>query len=71
MGKAIYGRYGGIDPRTQAEVLALRAKVRELEAELAEVRATAAARMAPDLDAPMIGSHLDLALLTSSGTALV
>ncbi len=70
MGKAIYGLYGGVDPRTQAEVLALRAKVRQLEAELAQLRATAGSLVAPDLDAPMTEPDLDLELLTSE-TALV
>ena len=38
MGKAIYGVLGGPDPRTAAELATLRARVRELEAELAELR---------------------------------
>ncbi len=71
MGKAIYGLYGGVDPRTQAELLALRNRVRELEAELADLRAGAAPLGAGGLDAPLADSELDLELLTASQTALV
>lgn len=63
MGKAIYGFAGGPDPRLVAELAALRARVRQLEAELSEYRNAAPVTLTePDLD---------LALLTSSDTALV
>ena len=71
MGKAIYGLYGGVDPRTQAEMLALRTRIRELEAELADVRASAGPLAAADLDAPLVSAELDLELMTASQTALV
>ena len=52
MGKALYGFHGGPDPRTQAELAGLRARVRQLEAELAELRARQSAVLAhDDLDA--------------------
>jgi hypothetical protein len=63
MGKAIYGVLGGPDPRTAAELATLRARVRELEAELSELRRSEHIDFA-DHD-------LDLALLTSQDTALV
>lgn len=63
MGKAIYGATGAPDPRLVAEVLALRARVRALEAELSEYRSAQGA----DLSGP----ELDLHLLTASDTALV
>jgi len=63
MGKAIYGFVGGPDPRVAAELATLRARVRQLEAELSEYRDTAPVSLTePDLV---------LALLTSSDTALV
>ncbi len=71
MGKAIYGLYGGIDPRTQAELLGLRARVRELEAELAELRATPAALAGQDLERALVAPDLHLELLTSAESALV
>jgi hypothetical protein len=63
MGKAIYGVLGGPDPRTAAELATLRARVRQLEAELSELRSAEHVGFA-DHD-------LDLALLTSQDTALV
>ena len=63
MGKAIYGVLAGPDPRTAAELATLRARVRELEAELAELR------RAEDVD--FADHDLDLALLTAQDTALV
>ncbi len=63
MGKAIYGVLGGPDPRTVAELATLRARVRQLEAELSELR------RAGTVDFP--DDDLDLALLTSQDTALV
>ena len=63
MAKALYGSYGGPDPRTAAELAMLRARVRELEAELAELRAHDEVSLAPD--------SLDLALLTGKDAALV
>jgi hypothetical protein len=63
MGKAIYGVLGGPDPRTAAELATLRARVRQLEAELAELRRSE--------DVDFADHDLDLALLTSQDTALV
>ena len=63
MGKAIYGALGGPDPRTAAELATLRARVRQLEAELAEVRRAEQLEFA--------ANDLDLALLTAQDTALV
>ena len=63
MGKAIYGVRGGPDPRTAAELATLRARVRQLEAELSELR------RAEHVD--FTDHDLDLALLTSQDTALV
>jgi len=63
MGKAIYGAVGGPDPRLAAELVALRARVRALEAELSEYRSAAPAER--------IDQDLDLQLLGSSDTALV
>ncbi len=63
MGKAIYGVHAGPDPRTAAELATLRARVRQLEAELAELRRTEHVDFA-DHD-------LDLELLTTQDTALV
>jgi hypothetical protein len=63
MGKAIYGVLGGPDPRTAAELATLRARVRELEAELSELR------RAEHVD--FADHDLDLELLTSQDTALV
>lgn len=40
MSKALYGFVGGPDPRLLAEVVALRARVRELEAEVALLRSS-------------------------------
>lgn len=63
MGKAIYGVLGGPDPRTAAELATLRARVRQLEAELSELRRADRVELSdPDLD---------LELLTSQDTALV
>lgn len=63
MGKAIYGALGGPDPRLVAEVAALRARVRALEAELSEYR---------DQAREDLSSHeLNLELLASSDRALV
>ena len=50
MGKAIYGVHAGPDPRTAAELATLRARVRQLEAELAEL----AARLPLDR---LVGKH--------------
>lgn len=63
MGKAIYGVLGGPDPRMAAELATLRARVRQLEAELAELR------RAEQLD--FAAHDLDLAMLTAQDTALV
>ena len=63
MGKAIYGVRGGPDPRTAAELATLRARVRQLEAELSELRRNGRADFA--------GDDLDLELLASQDTALV
>ncbi len=63
MGKAIYGVLGGPDARTAAELATLRARVRQLEAELSELRG------AEHVD--FADHDLDLALLTSQDTALV
>jgi hypothetical protein len=63
MGKAIYGVLGGPDPRTAAELAHLRARVRQLEAELSELRRAE--------HADFTDHDLDLALLTSQDTALV
>ncbi|HEX6887645.1 MAG TPA: hypothetical protein VF143_06025 [Candidatus Nanopelagicales bacterium] len=63
MAKALYGFHGGLDPRTEAELATLRAKVRELEAEVAALRAREQVRLADE--------DLDLALLTTQDAALV
>jgi len=63
MGKAIYGMLAGPDPRTAAELATLRARVRALEAEVAELRRAEGVDFA-DHD-------LDLELLTAQDTALV
>ena len=64
MAKALYGFHGGPDPRTAAAELAtLRARVRELEAELAEARAAR--------DISLVADPLDLELMTSQDAALV
>ena len=63
MGKAIYGFVGGPDQRVASELATLRARVRQLEVELSEYRDAEPVSMTePDLD---------LALLTSSDSALV
>lgn len=41
MAKALYGHIGGVDPRLVAEVTRLRARVVELEREVAALRAAA------------------------------
>lgn len=63
MAKALYGFHGGPDPRTAAELATLRARVRELEAELAEARAAR--------DISLVADPLDLELMTSQDAALV
>jgi hypothetical protein len=63
MAKALYGSHGGRDPRMEAELAMLRSRVRELEAELAELRGTGAVRL--------VDEDLDLALLSASDAALV
>lgn len=63
MSKALYGFLGGPDPRTQAELATLRARIRELEAELAALRAPASVELPAD--------DLDLALLATPNAALV
>jgi hypothetical protein len=62
MAKALYGFRGGPDPQTDAELAMLRARVRQLEAELAELRAAQVA--IPD-------TEIDLDLLTTQDAALV
>jgi hypothetical protein len=63
MGKAIYGALGGPDPRTAAQLATLRARVRELEAEVAALRRA---------DQVYLADHdLDLELLTAQDDALV
>jgi hypothetical protein len=63
MGKALYGFHGGRDPRVEAELATLRARVRELEAELAAVRSATPGALAEE--------DLDLALLAAPDAALV
>jgi hypothetical protein len=63
MPKALYGFHGGIDPRLEAELATLRARVRQLEEEVAQLRSNAAVSLAQE--------DLDLALLTSRDAALV
>ena len=63
MAKALYGFHGGIDPRVEAELATLRARVRQLEAEVAELRSNAEVALAQE--------DLDLALLASRDAALV
>jgi hypothetical protein len=63
MAKALYGFHGRIDPRVEAELATLRARVRQLEAEVAELRSHAEVSLVPE--------DLDLALLTSRDAALV
>jgi uncharacterized protein involved in exopolysaccharide biosynthesis len=60
MAKALYGFHGGGDPRIGAELASLRARVRELEAELEALRA----------QAQIANEDLDL-LLTTQDAALV
>lgn len=60
MAKALYG-FGGADPRLEAELATLRARVRTLEAEVAALRSELAL---PD-------AELDLALLADQDAALV
>jgi uncharacterized protein involved in exopolysaccharide biosynthesis len=60
MAKALYGVHGGGDPRLEAELAALRARVRELEAEVAALRA----------QEQLAAEDLDL-LLTPQDAALV
>lgn len=62
MAKALYGVRVASDPRIESELVTLRARVRELEAEVAALRA--AGQM--ELDAA-----IDLGLLTSEDAALV
>lgn len=62
MGKALYGFHGGPDARMLAELATLRARVRQLEAELAQLRST--------LDVPL-EDDIDLELLTTQDAALV
>ena len=63
MAKALYGFHGGTDPRVEAELATLRARVRQLEAEVAELRSHAEVSLAEQ--------DLDLALLASRDAALV
>lgn len=63
MAKALYGFHAGIDPRVEAELATLRARVRQLEAEVAELRSNAEVSLAEQ--------DLDLALLGSRDAALV
>ena len=63
MAKALYGFHGGRDPRLEAELAVLRARVRQLEAEVAELRSSADVALAHD--------DLDLALLAAPDAALV
>jgi len=63
MAKALYGSHGGIDPRVAAELATLRARVRELEAEVAQLRSHA--------DVALAAEDLDLALLATGDPALV
>lgn len=62
MAKALYG-FGPRDPRVEAELAVLRARVRELEAEVAELRSLGAE--------PLADESLDLALLGAQDAALV
>ncbi len=60
MAKALYGVHAGGDPRVVAELASLRARVRELEAEVAALRA----------QEQLAAEDLDL-LLTTQDAALV
>jgi hypothetical protein len=62
MAKALYGVRAPLDPRIEFELMTLRARVRELEAEVATLRAAGQV----ELDAA-----LDLGLLASEDPALV
>jgi hypothetical protein len=62
MSKALYGVLGGADPHLLAELASLRAKVRQLEAELAQARSTRQV----DLD-----DELEISLLAAADPALV
>jgi cell division protein FtsB len=63
MAKALYGFHAGRDPRLEAELATLRARVRELEAQVAELRGAD--------DVRLVDEDLDLALLSASDAALV
>ena len=65
MAKALYGFHGGPDPRLTAELATLRARVRELEAELARTRGAQ--------DVSLVSDPLEesLDLLLSPDAALV
>jgi hypothetical protein len=55
MSKALYGFRGGPDPRLEAELAMLRARVRQLEAELADLRSDPAVVLADeDLDVLLV-----------------
>lgn len=63
MAKALYGSHGGRDPRMEAELAMLRARVRELEAQVAQLSRAD--------DVRLVDEDLDLALLSASDAALV
>jgi len=63
MGKAIYGALVGSDPRTAAELATLRARIRELEAEVSRLRRAEHLSLRDD--------ELDLELFAAQDTALV
>jgi hypothetical protein len=63
MAKALYGFHGGPDPRIQAELTMLRARVRQLEAELAELRAGTAGLVEGELELELLTTTQDAALV--------
>jgi hypothetical protein len=74
MAKALYGVRTPLDPRIESELMTLRARVRELEAEVAALRAAADVERDAALDLGLLTGEdaaLDLGLLTTEDPALV
>jgi hypothetical protein len=74
MAKALYGVRAPLDPRIESELMTLRARVRELEAEVAALRAAAEVERDGGLDLGLLAGEdaaLDLGLLAREDAALV